>query len=112
MATNYGLRCRTCNEDSDTWVRSYPANVAALVEHYPAIREIVAQSLRQELPWWLEFRVEYTGLEGEPPHLFLAEHYAHDLIDECDPRVDDKWGPAGCVRLEEGTFYFFGWASS
>lgn len=38
--------------------------------------------------------------------------YAHDLINNRDPRVDDKWGPAGCVQLDEDTFYFFGWASS
>lgn len=38
--------------------------------------------------------------------------HAHDMIDDGDPRVDDKWGPAGCIKLDEGTFYFFGWASS
>jgi len=28
-----------------------------------------------------------------------------------DPRVDDKWGPAGCVRVDAETWLFFGWAS-
>ena len=23
----------------------------------------------------------------------------------------EKWGPGGCVKLEEGTFLFFGWAA-
>lgn len=37
--------------------------------------------------------------------------YANKLLDDGDPRVDDKWGPAGCVKLREGVWYFFGWAS-
>ena len=51
--------------------------------------------------------------EGEEPTKF-----ADKLIDECDPRVDDKWGPAGCIQTGEyedtgvKTFLFFGWASS
>lgn len=27
-------------------------------------------------------------------------------------KVDDKWGPAGCIDLKDGRFMFFGWASS
>jgi hypothetical protein len=27
-------------------------------------------------------------------------------------KVDDKWGPAGCIDMQDGTFLFFGWASS
>ena len=51
--------------------------------------------------------------EGEEPMKF-----ADKLIDECDSRIDDKWGPAGCVHVgtdaESGLkeFLFFGWASS
>lgn len=40
------------------------------------------------------------------------------LIDEADPRIDDKHGPAGCFDLGpsgkadgERKFVFFGWAS-
>jgi hypothetical protein len=40
------------------------------------------------------------------------EDYARELMDACDPRVDDKWGPAGCVKLKPGEYLFFGWASS
>lgn len=36
---------------------------------------------------------------------------ADKLIDEGDDRIDDKWGPAGCIDVEEGGFVFFGWAS-
>ena len=33
-------------------------------------------------------------------------------IDELiDTRFEDKWGPAGAVKLSEGKYYFFGWAS-
>ena len=36
----------------------------------------------------------------------------HARIDELtDTQFDDKWGPAGAVKLEEGKYYFFGWAS-
>lgn len=39
------------------------------------------------------------------------------LIDLGDPRIDDKWGPAGCIDLapkkkRDKEFLFFGWASS
>ena len=38
--------------------------------------------------------------------------YADELIDDCDPRIDNKWGPAGCFDLGGGRYFFFGWASS
>lgn len=41
----------------------------------------------------------------------LAEDWAAHLIDHNDPRIDDKWGPAGCIDLGGGCYYFFGWAS-
>jgi len=40
-----------------------------------------------------------------------AQVYADELIDVGDPRIDDKWGPAGCISLGEGRYLFFGWAS-
>lgn len=51
--------------------------------------------------------VTLTPPPGDDPREF-----ARRLIDEGDPRVDDKWGPAGCVKLSEGKWLFFGWASS
>jgi hypothetical protein len=41
------------------------------------------------------------------PALFNAK--LDDLIDD---QFSDKWGPAGCVKVAEGEYYFFGWASS
>lgn len=41
------------------------------------------------------------------PHAQVAEA----LIELCDPRIDDKWGDAGCIALGEGKYLFFGWAS-
>ncbi len=38
--------------------------------------------------------------------------YARKLVDEGDPRIADKWGPAGAIKLEEGRWLFFGMASS
>jgi len=37
--------------------------------------------------------------------------YAYELIEACDARIDDKWGPAGCFDLGSGAFMFFGIAS-
>lgn len=39
---------------------------------------------------------------------------AEKLVNDCDPRIDDKWGPAGCITVRNGDiqFLFFGWASS
>jgi hypothetical protein len=51
-----------------------------------------------------------TPPEGEDPVRWRVRQ-AGDLLDRGDPRVDDKWGPAGCVKLGDGDFYFFGWAS-
>jgi len=28
------------------------------------------------------------------------------------PRIDSKWGPAGCIALGDNTYLFFGWASA
>lgn len=62
----------------------------------------------------------YTGsmaekdcfVEIELPEGKTAEEYANELIDNDDPRIDDKWGPAGCIKIEDGKYLFFGWASS
>ena len=61
----------------------------------------------------------YTGTIGEKhgytmiplPEGEDAQTYAGELIDGSDSRVDDKWGPAGCIDLGDGKFLFFGWAS-
>lgn len=45
-------------------------------------------------------------LEGKNPREF-----ADELIQGGDRRVADKYGPAGCIKLEEGRWLFFGWAS-
>lgn len=43
---------------------------------------------------------------------------ANRLIEAGDQRIDDKWGPAGCIdcgpgdKAGERLFLFFGWASS
>jgi len=43
--------------------------------------------------------------------------FSEHLIDERDERVDDKWGPAGAIRLADNSsglqvWLFFGWASA
>ena len=38
--------------------------------------------------------------------------YAEHLMQAEDPRIDDKWGPAGAILLKEDNWLFFGYASS
>lgn len=62
----------------------------------------------------------YTGTIAEKqsfviitvPNGMDPREYADKLVDDGDRRIDDKWGPAGCVALGGGKYYFFGWASS
>lgn len=64
----------------------------------------------------------YTGTIAEKYGYVLIEppagqsrderkRFAWDLIDAGDRRVDDKWGPAGCIPLGNDEWFFFGWAS-
>ena len=39
--------------------------------------------------------------------LFWAK--INELLDSDE--FEDKWGPAGCVKIADGQFFFFGWAS-
>ena len=41
-----------------------------------------------------------------------AEAFANKLIEKNDSRIDDKWGPAGCIKVGRSKYLFFGWASS
>lgn len=45
--------------------------------------------------------------EGRKP-----SDYAEELLEKEDPRVNGKWGPAGCIKIADGRWLFFGWASS
>lgn len=37
--------------------------------------------------------------------------YAKELINSDDSRIEDKWGPAGSIKVKDGEYLFFGWAS-
>lgn len=38
--------------------------------------------------------------------------YARKMLEaEYDPRITDKWGPAGCIELGAFKYLFFGYAS-
>lgn len=50
--------------------------------------------------------VMITVPEGEDPY-----KYANKLLDKEDSRIENKWGPAGCVKVSDGEFLFFGFAS-
>lgn len=61
----------------------------------------------------------YTGTIAEKrsfvmiasPNTADPVEYADMLLERRDSRVDDKWGPAGCIRVSDGEYLFFGWAS-
>lgn len=58
-------------------------------------------------------KCEFVMIIRTPMETSEACKLADDLIGDGDPRIDDKWGPAGCIPLtEEDKFLFFGWASS
>ena len=62
----------------------------------------------------------YTGTIAEKSEFVMivtsaktdAAEYAEKLINDGDKRIDDKWGPAGCIQLGKTEFLFFGWTSS
>ena len=60
---------------------------------------------------------EFTMLRASQVRMLAptneAEAYAvADAILSTTELVDDKWGPAGCLRVGDGQWMFFGWASS
>lgn len=73
------------------------------------IRDTAAQVLARDKAgeissWWRK------DLEGTDPEKQKSA-IAGALMDLSDRRIDDKWGPAGCIELKPGLFLFFGWAS-
>jgi hypothetical protein len=77
---------------------------------------------------WDHGHAGYTGTIAEKSEFVLipipddAEpwDFVEGLMEADDPRIRDKWGPAGCVLLskrssglsDEDEWLFFGWASS
>lgn len=61
----------------------------------------------------------YTGSIAEKNSFVMitkpADKDLHDFIEELydkeDKRIMDKWGDAGCIKVEDGKFCFFGLAS-
>lgn len=37
--------------------------------------------------------------------------YAQELLDNLDKRIENKWGPAGCIESGPRCYIFFGFAS-
>lgn len=54
----------------------------------------------------------FTVIETGAANLSVAEEKADALLRDDDPRISDKWGPAGAIGVVDGTWLFFGWASS
>jgi hypothetical protein len=63
----------------------------------------------------------YTGSIAEKNkfrEVFLPQEIVSNLkalndkvYDLINTDFDDKYGPAGCIKLKEGEYYFFGWAA-
>lgn len=45
----------------------------------------------------------YVIITATPMDLVQAQTLAADLIDRDDPRIDDKWGPAGAIAVRQPT---------
>jgi hypothetical protein len=63
----------------------------------------------------------YTGTIAEKSN-FQEVSVASSILEDCnaldakiedltDTVFNDKWGPAGCIKLKTGEYVFFGWAS-
>lgn len=74
----------------------------------------------REQAQWDHGHAGYTGTIAEKHDFTIIEvpagkepiAFARELLDEDDRRVCDKWGPAGCVKIADGEWFFFGLASS
>ena len=62
----------------------------------------------------------YTGTIAEKDSFIIipmdpafksVDDFIQHLINSGDPRIDDKWGPAGCIKIDDDKYIFFGWAS-
>lgn len=62
----------------------------------------------------------YTGTLAEKSEFVIIElplgkepeAFAEELMGDDDPRIQDKWGPAGAIDCGNGEWLFFGYASS
>jgi hypothetical protein len=60
----------------------------------------------------------YTGTIAEKSSFIMMEcpagvdlyTHVYALLDS-HQRISDTWGPAGCIKLAESKWLFFGWAS-
>lgn len=57
-------------------------------------------------------KTSFTQIPDDEVGDVEPQEYANQLIDEQDPRIDSKWGPAGCIHVEDDVYLFFGWAST
>mgnify|MGYP001586066602 CR=1 FL=1 len=59
-------------------------------------------------------KYNYVVIDHAPRPLGDAHVEADRLINEADERIDEKWGPAGALRVMDEThdgWLFFGWSS-
>lgn len=88
-------------------------NIGTGISAKEAFRDLLDQSRSED-------GISYSGCIGmkssfvtiECPKGKEPQIYAEELIEKGDHRVKDKHGPAGCIKLEDGKWLFFGWASS
>ncbi|MEU3452254.1 hypothetical protein ABZ671_01225 [Micromonospora sp. NPDC006766] len=53
---------------------------------------------------------DYIVIEGKPTPRELAEALASRLVRDDDPRIRDKWGPAGAIAVAaDGSTGIAGW---
>lgn len=60
----------------------------------------------------------FVVIQFDPIALNDAQALADKLLEDNDPRIDDKWGPAGAIPFFQNKpgviegWLFFGWAST
>jgi len=57
-------------------------------------------------------KTSFTEIPADEVGEADPDEYASQLIRDQDPRIESKWGPAGCIALGDNTYLFFGWASA
>jgi len=57
-------------------------------------------------------RFGWSGRQNSPEDEAARIAYAAFPLDEMAAVFDDKWGPAGAIQLADGSWHFFGMASS
>jgi hypothetical protein len=79
MSTDIGIRCKTCNEQTDTGIGEwYLPTMKQVIQLAPELKALIEKDKEQDLE--IDLQYSWQGLSGLDPAKFLAEHAGHDLV--------------------------------